>query len=729
MGRNAGSVVSAAAVIFLFGFLVGCGGGKAVTTTSYPVPASLTIAPAPTVSLEVGTTESFTTTIRSATKTTITEPVAFESSNPAVVSVAANGLACGGSWDSLTSPSVCTPGPVGVAQVTAIAQGVVSPPTSVYVHQHIDNIAVVDLCAVSSPPLPCTIPRNPCQSLLQLNVVQNTVYEARAYYQGVDITPTVGQFTWAATTLGVLTLSNTVSTLANLLNGVSLTQVVATAQTPGISPVVASVGNANSALINFTTCPVESIALQVTSATSTSQVIEATVTDSVGNVILSPGLKTTVGLTWSSSQPSSVTVSTTGAASASSSGGAATIIASCTPPTCNIGFVPSLAIYPENAIEFVSDPSTSTTNTSKTVYASSTACGTIANCVSTLVPITEPANTVGATISLPVTPNSLVFNGQGSTAYLGTNSGLFGSVGLMVFNSSANSIAEFPSTPGKVLAVSPDGSEVIVSDTADVPNQLYVFDTASSTSTAYPITGATAANFSPDSLKAYILAGSTVYVYSKVDALQTIPLPSAANDVAFLAEGAFAYVAGGDPAGVLVLRTCDNGEAGTVSLPTVPTFIRALPNATQMLLVDPPDLAVITANTNPTGCAPGVSNTSSSFALGFGNFTASQLLVSQTGSTAYMLSPDLNAVLEVSIDGQTSSTLPLKGNAVPLLASLSPDATLLFVGASDGTVHTINTAAGVDVAQAQFPLGLCQNPAGRPFTGITCNPDLVAVKP
>lgn len=740
MGRSGGSVVAVLAGFVLLALLVGCGKNSAVKTANYPVPASITIAPAPSVSLEVGTTESFTTTVQSATKAAITEPVSFVSSNPAVVSVAASGLACAGSWDSLISPTLCTPGPVGVAQVTAIAQGVASPPTTVYVHQHIDHMALFDLCAVPTPPVPCTIPRNPCQSLLEQNVAQNTVYEARAYNQGNDITATVGQFTWQATNLMVVTLSNTVSTLANLVNGISLNQVVATAQTPGMSPVFATVGTADSVPITFTTCPVQSIVLQVTSATSSSRTIEATVTDSLGNVILSPGLQTAVGLTWSSSQPASVTVTSSGAASASSAGGAATIIASCTPPTCNTGFVPSLPIYPENAIEFVADPSsssssssstttTATATSSKTVYASSTGCGTEANCLSTVVPITEPANTLGASISLPVTPNSLVFNTQGAKAYLGTDSGLFGSQGLMVLDSSSNSVTQFPSTPGKVLAVSPDGSKVIVSDTVDVPNELYVFDTASSTSASYEIAGATAASFSPDSLKAYILAGSTLYVYSQVDALQTIPLSSPANDVAFFAEGAFAYVAGGVPAGVLVLRTCDNGEAGTVPISPLPTFIRPLPNATQMLALAPPNLEVITASTTPTGCAPAVSNTSSVFNLGFGNFTASQLIVSETGSTAYMISPGLNAVLEVSIEGQTSSTLPLAGNAIPILASLSPDATLLFVGASDGLVHTINTASGADVGQTQFPLGLCQNPAGRPYPGVTCNPNLVAVKP
>ncbi|HXY09420.1 MAG TPA: hypothetical protein VEI52_16370 [Terriglobales bacterium] len=734
MGRSAGFVVAVLASCVLFLFLAGCSGGKPVTLTQFPVPASVSISPSPSMSLEIGTTASFFTTVLNATKASLTEPVTFVSSNPSVASVAANGLVCGGSWDSLTSPGYCTPGRTGQAQVVAIAEGVSSPPTTVYVHQHIDQVGIRDLCAVASPPAPCTLPRNPCQSLQQLNTVQNTVYEAHAFSQGNDVTSTVGQFTWQAANLGVVTLSSTNKQLANLLNGISLNQVVATAQTPGMSPVVATIGSSVSTPITFTTCAVQSIALEISGATANTRTIAATVTDSVGNVILSPGLTTPIGLTWSSSQPGSVTVTPAGLASVTS--GAATIIASCTPPTCNTGFVPSLPIYPENA-EFVESASSTSTSTSgsttttgtTTVYASSTACGTISNCVSTVVPIIAPANTVGTSITLPVTPNSLVFNRQGSKAYLGTDSGLFGSKGLIVLDSSSNTITQFPSTPGKVLAVSPDGAKVIVSDTADLPNQLYVFDTASGTNVAYAINGASAADFSPDSLKAYIIAGSTLYVYSRVDALQKIPLSSPARDVAFFAEGAFAYLAGGVPAGVLVLRTCDNGQAGTVSTSSVPTFIRALPNATQMLAVIPPNIDVITASTAPTGCSPTVSNVTSSLDLGYSNFTPTQLIVSEDGSTAYLISPDQNAILSAGIVAQTSSTFTLRGNAAPLAGSLSPDGSILFVGASDGTVHTVHPEAGGDVAQAQILAGLCQNPAGRPFTGISCSPNLVAVKP
>jgi WD40 repeat protein len=314
-------------------------------------------------------------------------------------------------------------------------------------------------------------------------------------------------------------------------------------------------------------------------------------------------------------------------------------------------------------------------------------------------------------------------------------------VGLALLNTSTNALTQLVSVPGKVLAASPDGSKVIISDTSpqDGPNHVFVLDTATNTSPTFQIAGATAAAFSPDSLKAYIVAGSTLYVYSKLDALQTIPLTAPANDVSFLSEGAFGYVAGGAPSALSVLRTCDNGSADTVAVPTVPTFIQTLPGAAKLLSSDtpntfhmlalaPPDLDIISVNATPSGCTPPVTDGPvASFNLGQGNFTPKQLIISQDGATAYVIS-NLNSILVFNIPGQTSSAFSLVGNPTPLNASLTPDGTLLYVGASDGTVHVVSTVAGGDVQQITFPQSLCQNSVGQPF-GITCNPDLVAVKP
>jgi hypothetical protein len=695
---------------------LGCGSSSPVNTTSFAVPASVTLSPGPYVSMEIGTFQSFLASALTSTKTTIAEPVSYQSSNTAVLTVANNGLACAGSWNSLSNPQVCTPGPTGISVVTATAQGVSSPSTTVYVHQHIDKVLVSLFVPPNLPP-----PTNPCYS-----VNQTSIYQANAFSRGVDITNTVGVFEWQ-------TLVPTVATLSTTAFGLLQGQVLVTARLPGLTPLFASIGNNTSLPLSFTTCPVQSITLAVTTSTDNSKTITPTVLDTLGTTI------TGIPLTWSSSEPASVSVSTGGGATGTSTGGTATIIASCTPPACNVGFYPSLPIYPQNVVNMTA--TTTGTAPATTVYVSSTSCGTTESCFSTIVPVTTP-DTVGNFFTLPATPDSLLIDRQGAKVYLGTDSGLLGTVGLAVLDTGGSTVTQFATLPGKVLAVSPDGSKVVISDTSaeDAPNHVYVFDTTTNAVATFQITGATAADFSPDSLKAYIVAGSTLYVYSKVDGLRTIPLAAPADDVSFLSEGAFAYIAGGAASSVTVWRTCDNGRADTVSVPAVPRFIKTLPGPAKLLPADTPDayhlvavdspgLDIISVNTTPAGCSPAVTDGPvASFNLGQGNFVPTQLILSQDGTTAYVIASNLTTILVFNIPGQTASGISLYGGAQPLRASLSSDGTLLFVGASDGAVHVVSTVAGGDTRQISFPQSLCQNSIGQPFP-ITCLPDLIAVKP
>ena len=722
MRKSAFVVQVALGVVFLSLLtisLAGCGTKGAVTPTTYVVPISITVTPTQNFSMEQGTVEMFTSTVTGPTKSTVTEPVSYVSSNTAVVSIASNGDACAGSWNSLSNPQICTPGPVGVAQVWATAQGVSSPVTTVYVHQHIDKIVVNQFELQNQPP-----PAHPCFSVGQVDH-----YRATAYSRGVNITSTVGIFNWQAVNIEVATLSTAMTTGDGLLAG----DLTVTASVPGVTPIFATLSGTDSVPVNFTTCAVQSIRILVDGNSSNDIVFSTpetanattTVIDTLGNTISG------VPLTWSTSQLASVTA--TNGALAGPASGAATVIASCTPPTCNIGFLPSLPIYPQNVVSMFVH---STSNTeSGTVYVSSTGCGTIDNCVSTIVPITTgTSNTVGSAIDLPVTPNSLVFSPKGDKAYLGTTYGHLGTMGLTVFSAGSTATPpDFPSTPGQVLAVSPDGNSVVVSDTADQPNQVYIFDATSSTSTAYSITGATAASFSPDSLKAYILAGSTLYVYSKLDAMRVFQLSSPANAVTFLSEGAFAYVAGGTPSGVMVRRTCDNGLADTVATPATPSFIQTLLDGTHVIAIAPPLIDVITANTGPdgpSGCTPGITDSVVSYNLGHGTFTAKQVIVSEDGSTVYIIAanPSPSAILIFNVAALTTSAIPLTGNALPVQMTLTPDNTTLYVAASDRTVHVLNTVNGTDVQQITFPQNFCLNSAGQPEP-FTCAPDLIAVKP
>ena len=718
MGRF-GSFGSVLAGLIALAGLAGCGSSP-VTTTTYPVPAKITLSPTPAASMEVGTAATFTAAALGSSNQVLTEPLYYQSSDPTVVTIASNGLACAGSWDSLTNPTTCTAGRVGVAQVTATAQGVTSPTTTVYVHQHIDSITLIPAANQQS---------SPCQS-----VNRTFIYEAHAFSRGNDITLTVGQFVWTALNSKVATLSNTAAGLANVVNGVSLNQVQVTASIPGTTPLYATVDTANSVPVSFVTCPVQSIVLAISTSTGSSQQITPTVTDVLGNTLLN------VPLTYSSSQPASVGVSSSGAVSATTgTGGAATVIASCTPPSCNIGFLPSLPVYPQNVVTQVVPGSAAPGGT---VYVTSTGCANIDNCFTAIVPIAYPANTLGTPAAITPSPNSFVFAPTGGQAYLGTKFGTFsGGPGLTILNAAASppTAAQVPGAPGKVLAVSPDGGTVIVSDTVNRPNQVYIVNAATFAVTAYSISGATAANFSPDSLKAFIVAENSLYILSKLDHLQTINLSAPANDVSFLTEGAFGILAGGSTSGLTVFRTCDDGGPFAVATTPAPIFIRPLLGASRLipfdttpnyhfLALDPPNLDIISVHTTPTGCTPTLTGGVLSYNLGQGNFPASQFLVSEDGSAAYMISPSLNAIPVFDTTGLTSSSIALTGNVTPVQAALTPDGGHLYVAASDGNVHVLDTNLGADILQITFPQNFCLTSAGQnePFT---CKPDLIAVQP
>src|ERR1700693_5608535 len=130
----------------------GCSSSSPTTSTVFPVPGRIILNPSTPVSLTVGSTsQAFTATTQNNTGTAVTTPVQFISSNTSVLTIASNGIACAGTWDSLSVPQICTPGPVGVAVVTATSHGISSPPTTVYVHQRIDKISISPIPGQTPP--------------------------------------------------------------------------------------------------------------------------------------------------------------------------------------------------------------------------------------------------------------------------------------------------------------------------------------------------------------------------------------------------------------------------------------------------------------------------------------------------------------------------------------------------------------------------------------------------
>ena len=145
--------------------------------------------------------------------------------------------------------------------------------------------------------------------------------------------------------------------------------------------------------------------------------------------------------------------------------------------------------------------------------------------------------------------------------------------------------------------------------------------------------------------------------------------------------------------------------------------------------------------TSPDPCSPHASHGPvTSYNLGQGSITPTQLLISSDSRRAYVLagktatSGGLASILVFDIANKTSSAIALEGNASPIQAALSSSGQRLYVVASDpatppdkhvhSRVHVLDTALGVDTQQIAFPDGLCS-----PFTIYSCKPDMIVVKP
>jgi hypothetical protein len=736
--------------------------GKSGPTSNNGTVVSVTLNPAATLSIDLGATQGFSATARNSLGQTLVVGIEFFSSNTAALNIAANGAACAGTWDPTVT--ICTPGASGVAQVTAVANGVSSPPTTVYVHEHIGSITVA---RIGNPN-----PDNGCFAQGQSWDYQATAFSTN----GVDITATVGPMSWVAANATVLTVDFNV-------NGLQLNQVQVTARNPGITQLFASVSGVTSNPLDkpYISCLVGSIMLQLSGSPGNSvninaggsETIQATVLDTLGNTVKSPPL------TWNTTNPEVATVSN-GTVSARQNLGGADITASCTPPTCNIGVLPGLPVYAnkgklpngQTAWGVISVNVTASKPPTYTAWAATTDCGANLNCTSTMFSVTPGANPIVAAATVPFTPNSLMFTPQGARAYMGSPMGLM-FLDLGGPNPAVNTVSS-ATTPcnvaicGKVLAISPDGNRVVVADTVTQPNQVYIYDNSNPAKVAdLLISGGIAAAFSPDEMKFFILTNSgTMYVSSKVDALASFSVAGTAADVALSADGSFAYVAGTPGAlSVSGFATCNLANVfNNATLSATPLAIRPLPDlrispsgelAESVLALDPPNVDIFTVTSvqnplteNPPGqffCqAPTVTVDSmdfppQSFDLGQGNFTPLLMQVAGNGTQVIVVAKNVPAVLVLDLNAGTTTAIPLANNPTPLAAAASTDGSQVFVAACDGihpdhpdtcnSVHLVNTLAGGDIQEVVFTNTNTSDSMCNNLPGIPCLPNLIAIKP
>jgi hypothetical protein len=761
--------------------LGGCGGHKPPGPS--PFAAKITLSPSPSASVQAGNIVSFSASAQNASGSTITATITFQSSNTDILNIASNGVACAGKWDAQFV--TCTPGASGVAQVTASATGASSAATLIFVHPPIDNIQISQVPVNSPPPAcpgqqivpaACVKPFTPNNSCLSTN--QQITLQATAFSKGVDITSVVGPFTWSQNSSTVFRVAPVTSSSDN----VPTNQAIVTPGAPGLTPIFATAAGVSSQPYYAETCPVQCIAVELgtggvqnsdqtsfTANKGASQSVSATAVDIQGCVVPK------APLTWSSSQPASISApSTCGAGTCSlstSQPGSGSVTASCTPPTCNIGFplniagfVQPLPVYPVTPLSGVVNG----TATSTSVLATSKDCSTDFSCMVALYNTSTTTNLAGNPITFPEPPNSLVFDAAGDKAYAGSEFGAMLITASNLGSASASPFSTFNTARGKVLAVSENGNLAVLSDTPSCsaiptcpPNQVYVVTAASASSAAVTplnISGANAAAFSPDGLKAFIIGckagagrcpngGDTLYVFSTLQALQTIPLstsPVLATSVAFSSNGAFAFISeiSGSGSSLAIYNTCNNALSTnssnvvqTIPLTSQPSFVKVLPDGIHIITLDSTGLTYVTtsvtAATFPTLCPQFITASSQLIPLGQGTFNPINFFVSPDGTIAYIVASDRSSILAYNFNTNSVSGIALANNASPVSADVTVDGTLIYVAGSDGMLHEVSTISGVDLLQISFTIPprfttpFCSlDPTSGP-----CKLDVVAVRP
>lgn len=431
------------------------------------------------------------------------------------------GRLCAGTWNRNTGGGIadftnCIPtGKSGTAYVTASGGGASSNSLPIYVHPVVTSVvlgalstdcqhdpatncspaalnASVSTCTVYSTNGCCTAPvQTTSTGIISANGCisqSNTGQLAARVYQGTDTTIAannisclVGHLTYSALPAAVVTIDE---------NG------VATAQSPGSAVITATISQAGSSAGSFSTCPPKSIELSIPLSTSSSvtvnpnntQPITAVVTDTNGNPL------TGVPLVFESTTPTTIPAASAGSVTPTFPG-AASIFAVCQPPTCNPSPLDQIGLFgtgkpiTSNSIQ-VTAPGTNSTD----LYIASTQS-------LYLVPVDFTTGAIGTPVRLPYQPNSMVISDDGSTIYMGS------AYELMKFTAATNSLAsQNPAVMGNVLAVSPDGTTLVITD--PTRQLVYLYSTSSSAVTASYGGVGTHAAFTPDSSTVYITLGT-----------------------------------------------------------------------------------------------------------------------------------------------------------------------------------------------------------------------------
>ncbi|MFP5228775.1 MAG: hypothetical protein ACLGXA_14235 [Acidobacteriota bacterium] len=712
----------------------------------------------------------------------------YTSSNLLLADISPSGQVCAGTWNrnspggvpnfsictppsgaSLSAFKSCTGQTCGTVQVTATGAAVTSNPVNVYIHPPISSITIPTqkACISQGQSLPVSL-------LAETTVTGPGGVTLCSPNTTACTSPSVnvGTITYNPVTTSVVTINNTSNpATSNPVTGGGTgtppsPNGVATANLPGSTVINASNSQVTSAAGFFSTCAPASINLAIngqTSATVTTsapQTIVATVKDSNTPPATINGLP----LTYASTEPQDLTVSSTGLVT-DVFPSHATVTAICQPPGCNpapvnlIGSLGNGMPVAGNRIN-VSAPGRSTT---KIFFASSQS------------PFFSEINlaTGGAAspVRLPYTPNSMVTDAAGDTLHFGCYHE------LMTYSTVNNSLSkEVPGVPGVVLAASPTGSTAVVND--QLRHVIYLYSIAAN---SYTSIGGDAyrAHYTPD--------GTTVYIVGKDPAtgLDTLWVNSSASGWStYTLTNQPAYTCQADAAGSVAAPAYNPnwdpycGPSLAVAVPSVAAFISGntttshsyCPSATANPPYFPPagDTAASTAKVNATADGLHILGADtanfSDIILGPGNpptgvpvnacpaYAGTTPLTIATNPLPQPLPAGVAALPQLEIDQVVSSPdsslafvtysvgnsgggtgiLPYyqplatggpgtlgpvqlsSGAQAPIAGAFSPDGTLFFVSTSgDNLVHEINTSATTPPTDSGTTLNpQLLNPAG-----------------
>ena len=391
-----------------------------------------------------------------------------------------NGRLCAGTWNRNTGggiPDFTTCNPTyksGTVFVVASGDGANSNPLPIYVHPVVTSVVLGPLssdcindpatncspaafgnqqvsCTVDPGTGCCTAPVNNVAAFATTNGCESqgtTGQLAARVYQNASTTPAnniscrVGHLSYVPQTAAIVTIDQ---------NG------VATAQQPGSTVITANISNAGSSAGFFSTCPPTSITLTVPGIQGSNpnsvivnpnntQPITSTVMDKNGTIL------TGLALEFESTTPTTIPAVAAGTVTPTFPGAAA-ITAICQPPSCNPSPFNQIGLY-GNGKPVTSNPITVTAPgiNSTNLYIAST------NSLY-LVPVDFTQPQQGAPVRLPFLPNSMVISNDGSSIYMGS------AFEIMTFSAGSNTVtAQDTTVTGAVLAVSPDGSTLVITD-------------------------------------------------------------------------------------------------------------------------------------------------------------------------------------------------------------------------------------------------------------------------